>query len=124
MPLTEKGEKIHSAMVEKYGKEKGEEVFYASKNKGTIKGVDAKDVGAESWVGGHSTGYSINTEADQMNMPPPQSSPIATPTNTSIAGVIPPGMATSANAPTNLVTGDRHRVAATHDDIARAGGRK
>lgn len=41
MPLTSKGRKIHGAMTEKYGKEKGEEVFYASKNKGTIKGVDA-----------------------------------------------------------------------------------
>jgi hypothetical protein len=41
MPLTEKGEKIRHAMHEKYGKEKGEEVFYASKNKGTISGVDS-----------------------------------------------------------------------------------
>jgi hypothetical protein len=40
MPLTSKGEKIKSAMVEKYGSKKGEEVFYASKNKGTISGVD------------------------------------------------------------------------------------
>jgi uncharacterized protein YdaT len=40
MPLTGKGEKIKSAMVEKYGAKKGEEVFYASKNKGTITGVD------------------------------------------------------------------------------------
>jgi hypothetical protein len=40
MPLTGKGEKIREAMHEKYGKEKGEEVFYASKNKGTITGVD------------------------------------------------------------------------------------
>ena len=40
MPLTSKGEKIKGAMEEKYGKEKGEQVFYASKNKGTITGVD------------------------------------------------------------------------------------
>ena len=40
MPLTEKGKKIKAAMVAKYGPEKGEEVFYASKNKGTITGVD------------------------------------------------------------------------------------
>jgi hypothetical protein len=40
MPLTAKGEKIMAAMKEKYGEEKGEEVFYASKNKGTITGVD------------------------------------------------------------------------------------
>jgi hypothetical protein len=40
MPLTAKGQKIKSAMQEQYGKEKGEAVFYASKNKGNIKGVD------------------------------------------------------------------------------------
>lgn len=40
MPLTEKGEKIKGAMTSQYGKEKGEEVFYASKNKGKISGVD------------------------------------------------------------------------------------
>lgn len=40
MPLTAKGEKIKSAMEAQYGSEKGKEVFYASKNKGTITGVD------------------------------------------------------------------------------------
>lgn len=40
MPLTKKGEKIKGAMTKEYGKEKGEEVFYASKNKGNIKGVE------------------------------------------------------------------------------------
>jgi hypothetical protein len=40
MPLTEKGSKIKSAMQEQYGKERGEQVFYASRNKGTISGVD------------------------------------------------------------------------------------
>ena len=121
MPKTEKGEKIYKAMVEQYGKEKGEEVFYASRNKGTISGVDARDVGAQSWVGGHSTGYEINTAEDQ-GMALPTSTPIATPT-TAPAGVIPPGMATPPSQPTNLVTGDRHRVAATHDELAKAGGR-
>ncbi len=43
MPLSEKGEKIKSAMVSQYGKKKGEEVFYASKNKGKISGVDRAD---------------------------------------------------------------------------------
>jgi hypothetical protein len=38
-PLTEKGAKILSAMKKEYG-EKGESVFYASKNVGTISGVD------------------------------------------------------------------------------------
>lgn len=42
MPLTPKGTKIKSAMQEHYGSEKGERVFYASKNAGKIKGVDTK----------------------------------------------------------------------------------
>lgn len=43
MPLTKKGKKIMKAMKKSYGgKKKAEEVFYASKNKGTIKGVDMK----------------------------------------------------------------------------------
>lgn len=41
-PLTEKGKEILSNMKEQYGAEKGEQVFYASKNKGTISGVDSK----------------------------------------------------------------------------------
>ena len=40
MPLTAKGEKILAAMIEKYGEEEGKRVFYASKNAGTISGVD------------------------------------------------------------------------------------
>lgn len=39
MPLTEKGEEIKNNMEKQYGKEKGEKVFYASANKGTITGV-------------------------------------------------------------------------------------
>lgn len=39
MPLTEKGKKTKKAMKKQYGKKKGERVFYASENKGTIKGV-------------------------------------------------------------------------------------
>jgi len=39
MPLTDKGKKIKSAMEKEYGKKKGEQVFYASENKGNIKGV-------------------------------------------------------------------------------------
>lgn len=42
MPLTKKGEKIKSAMQEQYGKSKGEAIFYASENKGTVKGVTKK----------------------------------------------------------------------------------
>lgn len=40
MPLNDNGKKIMRAMKKKYGKKKGESVFYASKNKGTIKGVE------------------------------------------------------------------------------------
>lgn len=39
MPLTDKGYSILGAMKSEYGKKKGEQVFYASANKGTIKGV-------------------------------------------------------------------------------------
>lgn len=39
MPETKKGKKIKAAMVKEYGEKKGEEVFYAAANKGTIKGV-------------------------------------------------------------------------------------
>lgn len=39
MPLTKKGKKIYKNMQKKYGKAKGENIFYASINKGTIAGV-------------------------------------------------------------------------------------
>lgn len=39
MPLTKKGKKIRAAMEKQYGKERGDRVFYAAENKGTIKGV-------------------------------------------------------------------------------------
>ena len=39
MPLTKKGKTIKKAMTKTYGKEKGTQVFYASQNKGTIKGT-------------------------------------------------------------------------------------
>ena len=40
MPLTSKGRKILASMRKSYGEKKGEKIFYASKNKGTIKGVE------------------------------------------------------------------------------------
>ena len=40
MPLTSKGKKIMKSMKKQYGSKKAEQVFYASKNKGVIKGVD------------------------------------------------------------------------------------
>ena len=39
MPLTTKGKKIKAAMTKKYGEKKGEDIFYASAQKGTIEGV-------------------------------------------------------------------------------------
>lgn len=40
MPLTKKGNKILRAMRKQYGSKRGTSVFYASANKGTIKGVE------------------------------------------------------------------------------------
>lgn len=43
MPLTDKGKKIMSSMKKTYpDEETAKRVFYASANKGTIKGVHAK----------------------------------------------------------------------------------
>jgi hypothetical protein len=40
MPLTEKGETILRSMTQQYGAKKGKAVFYASRNKGVISGVE------------------------------------------------------------------------------------
>ena len=40
MVLTTKGKKVLKSMKKQYGSEKGEQVFYASKNKGKIKKVE------------------------------------------------------------------------------------
>lgn len=45
MPLTDKGKKIMNAMKKEYGPKKGEAVFYASRNKGKIKGVEKAAMG-------------------------------------------------------------------------------
>ena len=42
MPLNKKGNKIMKSMTDQYGPKKGKEVFYASLNKGKIKGVKKK----------------------------------------------------------------------------------
>jgi len=47
MPLTAKGQKIMANMQQEYGPEKGERVFYASRNAGRITGVDPGH-----WMGG------------------------------------------------------------------------
>jgi len=40
--LTKKGTTIMAAMRSEYGDKKGESVFYASRNKGNIKGVEKR----------------------------------------------------------------------------------
>ena len=42
MPLTKKGKMIKASMEKTYGKKSGDRVFYASENKGTVKGVAKK----------------------------------------------------------------------------------
>ena len=42
MPLTKKGRKIMRRMKRSYGPKRGKRVFYASRNKGRIKGVDRR----------------------------------------------------------------------------------
>jgi len=42
MPLSKKGMKIKRAMTAQYGKRKGARVFFASVNKGIIRGVKRK----------------------------------------------------------------------------------
>lgn len=39
MPLSEKGKNVLKKMKKFYGSEKGKKVFYASENKGKIKGL-------------------------------------------------------------------------------------
>jgi hypothetical protein len=41
VPITAKGHEIMANMKNRYGEKKGEQVFYASANKGTITGVHA-----------------------------------------------------------------------------------
>lgn len=40
MPLNKKGKKVMKSMKKEYGAKKGKKIFYASANKGTIKGVE------------------------------------------------------------------------------------
>lgn len=42
MPITKKGKKVLASMKKQYGAKKGKQVFYASANKGKIKGVHGK----------------------------------------------------------------------------------
>ena len=43
MPLTAKGNEILSNLEKEYGAEKGKQVLYAGKNKGTFTGIDSVD---------------------------------------------------------------------------------
>ena len=52
MPLTSKGKKIMRSMKKEYGPKKGEKVFYASRNKGTISGVEKMKKGGHVIVTG------------------------------------------------------------------------
>jgi len=45
MPLTDRGKKIMKSMKERYGKKKGEQIFYATKNKGKLKNVEKAYLG-------------------------------------------------------------------------------
>lgn len=42
MPLSKKGKKVKKNMEKTYGKRKGEQVFYATERKGSIKGLTTK----------------------------------------------------------------------------------
>ena len=39
MPLNKEGHKVMSTMMKTYGAKKGKQVFYASENKGKLKGI-------------------------------------------------------------------------------------
>jgi hypothetical protein len=39
MPLTKKGQKVRRTMRDRYGKERGDRVFYATERKGSLKGL-------------------------------------------------------------------------------------
>ena len=56
MPLNKKGKKIMKSMNDQYGSSEGKKVFYASVNKGTIKGVKKLRVGG---VGGRAKEGSV-----------------------------------------------------------------
>lgn len=52
MPLTAKGKKIKRNMEKEYGAKKGKQVFYASQNKGTIKGTHKMSSAQDAYVQG------------------------------------------------------------------------
>jgi hypothetical protein len=68
MPLTAKGEKIEGAMKQEYGPDKGESVFYASKNKGTISGVDGAGCPQHGYMDACKRGDSAGMNAHSTTM--------------------------------------------------------
>lgn len=60
MPLTPKGAKIMGAMKSQYGDKKGESVFYASRNKGRIEGVEKATNKSHRWDGSSRGGRGRN----------------------------------------------------------------
>lgn len=72
MPLTSKGEEIKENMEKEYGSKKGEKVFYASKNKGTISGVDG--VGMECQADAPISPYYGDPPLDPTSIAPPPNS--------------------------------------------------
>jgi hypothetical protein len=82
MPLTAKGEEILAQMKEQYGEEKGERVFYAAKNKGTITGVDAMKARAKDVTQGRARDDGlpgIPHSSAQQPVTPVESTPTRTP---------------------------------------------
>lgn len=77
MPLTEKGSEIMSNMKKEYGSEEGERVFYASKNKGNISGVDCQDdcTQTDSAAHGLPAGYPENSTSTEPLPSAPEAAP-------------------------------------------------
>jgi hypothetical protein len=99
MPLTAKGEEILAQMKEQYGEEKGERVFYAAKNKGTITGVDAMKTRAKDVTQGRARDVTQGRARDDglpgiphSNAEEPLPSVEATPTRTPPAPSEKPGL--------------------------------
>jgi hypothetical protein len=63
MPLTTKGRHILSKMEKTYGPKKAEQVLYASKNAGRIRGIDA-NCPQHSYMDACRKGDTIRMQAD------------------------------------------------------------
>jgi hypothetical protein len=121
MPLTEKGREIMAAMKRQYGEEKGEEVFYASKNAGKITGVDSTGAFVTGQLEKPESRVAVPLHDEDQAPMPVQSQTAAPPTS---AAMPPTGPVTSAANPTPVSPqpmGD-HRIVGTLRDLARAAG--